>query len=80
MWYSTDYVFDGGFQKVRVNPNPNPNPCPSLSPNPNPNPNPDPNPNPNQGAATSGKGPYSEADLVAPLNIYGAPHTRHPNP
>ena len=26
-----------------------------------------------QGAATSGKGPYSETDLVAPLNIYGAP-------
>ena len=39
MWYSTDYVFDGGYK---------------------------------QGAATSGKGPYSETDPVAPLNVYGA--------
>ena len=39
MWYSTDYVFDGGYK---------------------------------QGAATSGQGPYSETDPVAPLNVYGA--------
>jgi dTDP-4-dehydrorhamnose reductase/dTDP-4-dehydrorhamnose 3,5-epimerase len=39
VWYSTDYVFDGGYK---------------------------------QGAATSGKGPYSETDSVAPLNVYGA--------
>ena len=44
MWYSTDYVFDGGYQK---------------------------------GNATSGKGPYSETALVAPLNVYGA--SRSPN-